>query len=170
MPLNDQQIRSLFLSDVHFPARFPQVASLEIREVELPLRDRAQRSKTRKTASRADSVYCLEIRELRPVMVTRLVTLRDVRSIFLPQDVDPHKLSLDNGEWLFAPQFEDEAQPAELLVAFKARLGEGNPQRLGIAFVVESARVLNIVSITASAEESCFIDDRMGMDRRDPCC
>ena len=171
MPLNDQQVRSLFVGDVHFPARFPQLGALEIREIPLPQRDRTQQPKARKSASPPGSIFCLEISELRPVMVTRLVRLRDVRSIFLPEEAEPGKLSLDRGEWLLAPQLEDEAQAAGLLEELKERVGRlGNRDRLGIAFVVESARVVNIVSITTSAEESCFIHDRFGMDKRDPCC
>ena len=170
MPLSDHQIRDLFGSDAQFPARFPHLADLQISEVRLPGWDPETQQKARKAGARENSVLCLKITETRHGMVQRVVGLRDVRSVFLPAEADPAKLSLEEGVWLLGPQIQNELRAEDNLKNAKDAVARGNQRGLGIAFVAESARVLNIVSVAASAEESCFIEECVKTPKGGPCC
>lgn len=171
MPLTEHQIQGLFRSDAHFPACFPELADLEISEAGLPHWHKAQEQQAREHEAGAESVWVLEITEVRHLLIQRVVALRDVRSVFMPFEADPKKLSLEEGVWLIGPQIQGGEESQRNLHAAKDFVaGRGNRRGLGIAFVAESARVLNIVSITASAEESGFIHDRLALGKRDPCC
>jgi hypothetical protein len=170
MSLSDHQIRDLFRSDTHFPSRFPHLADLQISEVTLPGWGQAGQQKTRKAGGGGNSVFCLQITETRPAIVQRIVALDEVRSIFLPAEADRDKLNLDEGVWLLGPHIQDEQQAEDNLKKAKGAVARGNQRGLGIAFVAESARVLNIVSVAASAEESSCIEECVKTPKGDPCC
>lgn len=159
MTLTDEQIRLLFRSDAHFPARFPELARIEIIPVELPRPGESRQQKGKY------SVPVLQITEVQRGFLQRVVPLSEARSIFLPYDAAPASLSLEEGEWLLGPEMIE----SELPNAIKRVTSRNNPKGLGITFVAESAMVLNIVSVAAPADECGFLFDRLGHDKRG-CC
>ncbi len=132
MMLSHQEYRQLQLAGtITFPATFPQVGRLELRCIDLPL----------KNCERREVLFVSETPSPR-VTLTRRVFVSGVRAVFLPRD--PRHVNYGDGEWLLG---------ADVLCSLKHRLSSNRPV-YGIVFVPENEPSLLHVSAGMTAAES----------------
>jgi hypothetical protein len=130
--LSHHEYRQLQLAGtITFPATFPQVGRLDLRCIELPL----------KNCERREFIFVSESPSPR-VTLTRRVYASGVRAVFLPRD--PRHVNYGDGEWLVGP---------DVICSLKQRLSCGKAV-YGIIFVPENEPSLLHVSAGMTAAEN----------------
>ena len=127
----DEYLRMLLAGTVTFPATFPQVGQLKLSGESLPVM----------TGGEAEPFLAVTESPSPKVQLTRRVSLRYVRAVFLPRELK--NVDYSQGTWLLAD---------ELAAAVKAGLHDSH--NVGIAFVCEDAPSLLEVSVGMTAAES----------------
>lgn len=154
------QIRELYGGGVHFPPCFPAVAKIEI--VRRPIYE-VSGGDSGQTGN-GNEIPLLQLTES---TVLRLIPFDSLNAVFIPADVDPGNLDLDDGLWIIRDQFKD-GTAAQILQHLRDADSRTNPDAKGIAFVEPHGRMLNVLTYGATALESVSVD-AWTRSRKEPC-